>query len=58
MPLRLAALDRSLVLGARANAAQAVQQNARSAELRRQAATAQATAQALALGEVRAPVSR
>ena len=45
MQLRLQALDRSLVLGARANAAQAVQQNARMAELRRQAASAQAVAQ-------------
>ena len=42
---RISALERSLVQGARANAAQAVQQNARMAELRRQAAIAQAAAQ-------------
>ncbi len=37
-------LERSLVQGARANAAQAVQQNRRMAELRRQAVSAQTAA--------------
>ena len=41
---RLSALERPLVQGARANAAQAVQQNQRMAELRRQAASAQMAA--------------
>ena len=41
---RFSSLERSLVQGARANAAQAVRQNQRMAELRRQAVSAQVDA--------------
>ncbi len=50
-----AALERSLVQGARTNAAQAVRHNERMAELRRQAASAQSDAEHRADDERRAP---